>query len=264
MPTQTLEAIQRRIAQQDSELQALRRELEARHNKLRSLSQRKEALEEQLRRVEAEMAAVAAGTRRAAQASSKSAQKKPSSKATAVRKPGQPTLAQLIVATLRQAGRPLTVQQLTLEVKRRGFKTTSKAPYKLVGKTVYTLAAKRVLRRAPDQPGFLAAASGNGKTASKSTGPAKGPVTKPIAAKPKPTVNGAAKPTQQMPLRQVLEQVLRKSSKPMTGGELATEVVKAGYKSKSKRLADNVWTALGNMSNVENVKGQGYRLKQGK
>ena len=264
MSTQTLEAIQRRIAQQDSELQALRRELAARQNKLKSLNQRKQTLRQQLRQVDAEIAAVAKGSNFAVHAKSKAA-KKAASKRIVTRKAGQPTLAQLISAVLREAGKPMSVLQLTQAVKRKGFKTTSKNPYKLVGKTVYTMAAKGRLRRAPDQSGFMAPTSGNGKAVLQAK--SAGPKTK---SKSAPAANGVAKITtgakrsQQTPLRQLLEQILHRSNKPMTGGELAAEVVKAGYKSKSKRLADNVWTALGNMKNVENLKGQGYRLKQGK
>jgi hypothetical protein len=45
---------------------------------------------------------------------------------------------------------------------------------------------------------------------------------------------------------------------------LAEEALKAGYKTTSKRFVDTIWTMLGTMNNVENVKGQGYRLKRGK
>jgi hypothetical protein len=50
----------------------------------------------------------------------------------------------------------------------------------------------------------------------------------------------------------------------MTGGELAQAALKAGYRTSSKHFAQSVWTALGLMKNVENLKGQGYRLKRGK
>src|SRR6516225_4365632 len=63
MPTLSLDAIQQRIAKQNSELQALRRELEARQGRLRSLAQRKNELQAKLRQIEAEMTAVAAGTK---------------------------------------------------------------------------------------------------------------------------------------------------------------------------------------------------------
>jgi hypothetical protein len=148
----------------------------------------------------------------------------------------------LIIAILRQAGRPLTVLQLTAEVKRRRFPTASKAPHKLVGKNVYALAAKGVLRRSIDPPGFRIASTGN--------------------AKPGKVAGIQAKSPQPTPLKEVLAQILHKSSKPMTGGALAVEVLKAGYQTKSKRLVDNIWTALSNMKDVENIRGEGYRLKK--
>jgi hypothetical protein len=73
-----------------------------------------------------------------------------------------------------------------------------------------------------------------------------------------PAAKAAAPPS----LQTVLTQILKKSSRPMTGGELAAEAVKAGYQTRSPRLVDAVWTALGKMDNVENVKGEGYRLKR--
>ena len=60
------------------------------------------------------------------------------------------------------------------------------------------------------------------------------------------------------------EQILQEQSRPMTGGALAQEALKAGYLTSSKNFAQSVWTALGLMKTVENVKGQGYRLKRGK
>jgi hypothetical protein len=65
-------------------------------------------------------------------------------------------------------------------------------------------------------------------------------------------------------LKPLLAQILQKSTKPMTGSELAQAALQAGYRTTSKRFVDSVWTALTNMKNVENVKGQGYRLKRGK
>jgi hypothetical protein len=65
-------------------------------------------------------------------------------------------------------------------------------------------------------------------------------------------------------LKPLLAQILQKSTEPMTGSELAQAALEAGYRTTSKRLVDSVWTALTNMKNVENVKGQGYRLKRGK
>jgi hypothetical protein len=39
-------------------------------------------------------------------------------------------------------------------------------------------------------------------------------------------------------------------------------VLATGYKTKSKGFTDVVWTALGQMKEAENVKGQDWRLKK--
>ena len=257
MPTLSLDAIQQRIVQRDAELQALRRELEARRSRLQSLTQRKQELQAKLQELEAEIAAVTAGARRSVAGSSKpvkkTAAKQPASK------PSPPTLANRIVGIVQGAGRALTVQQITAAVKQRGFPSKSKALHKLVGKNVYGLATKGLLRRTDDYPAAFAVPSASGRSASAG-----------VAKPAKAALKGATRPASglyagaPMPLKQLLEQILQKSAKPMTGSELAAAALRAGYKTKSKRLVDAVWTALGNMKNVENVKGQGYRLKKSK
>jgi hypothetical protein len=74
----------------------------------------------------------------------------------------------------------------------------------------------------------------------------------------------AAKPARPVPLRVVLLQILKRQKAPMTGSELAREAIKAGYQTTSKQFVEVVWKALGSMDNVENVNGQGYRLKRSK
>src|SRR5262249_13231915 len=124
-----------------------------------------------------------------------------------------------------------------------------------------------VVQRAPDQPGYVLAPSSNG--AVPKPGPAKTPVKKgnAKAAEGKAAIQPAAKraagaKASHKPLREILTQVLKKMGTPLTGSELAEEVLKTGYKTTSKRFVDNIWTMLGQMDNVENVKGQGYRLKR--
>jgi hypothetical protein len=265
MPNLSLEDLQRQISQQDSELQILRRELEARRTQLGSLAQRKKELQAQLQRVEAQIAAVAGGKGRPVGPASKPSKKK-TAKPFATRKPGQPSLASLIVIAVRTASRPLTVKQLAKVAKQQGFKSSSGNFPKLVGKVTYSLKKKGVLKSALNQPGFVLAPSGNGQgpkaSAAKPASPATTP--KPMAKPAKPAATPIARPVQRVTLREVLTQVLKKSDKPMSGSELAKEALKAGYRTTSKHLADSVWTALGNMDNVENVKGEGYRLKKSK
>jgi len=242
MPTLSIDAIQQRITQKDSELRTLRREFEACQNRLQTLSKRKQELRDQLGRIESEIAAVTTGMSRPFAGSPKHAVKKPTSK------PAPPTFADLIVEILQDADLALTVQQITEEVRKRRFPTKSKALHKLVGKNAYAMATKGILHRTKDQPAAFKVPGAKAKTAAV------------VAAKPASRMSGESQPT----LKQLLVQFLQKSAKPMTGGELAAAALKAGYRTTSKRLVDGVWSTLGDMKNVENIKGQGYRLKRSK
>src|SRR5262249_55734920 len=135
MPTLSLDAIQQSITQKDSELRTLRREFEARQNRLQALSKRKLELHDQLGRIESEIVAVTAGAiRPTARSVGPATAKKPASEEL------QPTLAGLIVEILQEAGRALTVQQITDAVRKRRFPTKSKVLHKLVGKNAYMMA----------------------------------------------------------------------------------------------------------------------------
>jgi hypothetical protein len=59
-----------------------------------------------------------------------------------------------------------------------------------------------------------------------------------------------------------LTELLRKSRRPLTARALAEQVLAAGYQTQSQSLTNVVWVALGKLENVENVPGQGYRLKK--
>jgi hypothetical protein len=263
MPALSLQAIEQRIAERDSELQSLRRDLEARRNRLQALHQRKAELQAKLRQVEAEIGAVAAGAKRPHAGSPKAASNKPTSKPTAAGTASQPSLPALLVSVIRSARRPLTAKRLVQEVKRRGFKSSSAHFTKMVEARLWDLKKQGVVRRAAEQPGYILAPSSNGAVAK--TGPAKSPVQKGTAKAPaKAAKLAAGTKSQQKPLREVLTEVLKKKGTPLTGSQLAAEALKAGYKTTSKRFVDSIWTMLGSMDHVENVKGQGYRLKRGK
>jgi hypothetical protein len=60
----------------------------------------------------------------------------------------------------------------------------------------------------------------------------------------------------------VLTGLLKKSKKPLAARELAERALAAGYQTASKDFTNVVWVALGNMTNVENIPGEGYRLKK--
>ena len=273
MPTLSLDAIQQRIAKQNSELQALHRELETRQGRLRSLAQRKEELQAKLRQIEAEMAAIAAGTKRPQTASPKAAPKKLTPKPSAPAKSSPPSLISLLLAALRSAGRPLTAKQLVAEVKRRGFRSESTNFTKMVGSRLWDLKKQGIIRRATGQPGYSPAPVTNGVMGK--TEPAKAAVQKATAkastksgrsktaVKPVPKqLSGAKVP--QVTLREVVTQVLKKMGVPLTASELTLEVLKAGYRTNSTKFVNNVYVILGRMDNVEHIEGQGYRLKRRK
>jgi hypothetical protein len=273
MPTFSLDAIQQRIAKQNSELRALRQELETRQNRLRSLARRKEELQAKLRQIEAEMIAVAGGAKASKAAAPKTAPKKPISAPSSTPKSEPPSLHSLLVAALQSAGRPLTAKQLVGEVRRRGFKTESANFTKMIGSRLWDLKKQGIVRRADGQPGFLLAPGANGSV--RKPGEAQ------VASK-KPRAKAAAKPSQgkaapkpapakpsaanapQVPLRELVTQVLKKMGAPLKASELAEEVLEAGYRTNSKKFVNILYVLLGRMDDVEHIEGQGYRLKRKK
>jgi hypothetical protein len=272
MPTLSLDAIQQRIAERDAELQALRRELDARQSRLQSLTQRKEELQAKLQQLEREIAAVAAGAKRPHAPSPKATPKKPTIASSTAGKPGKPSLPSLLVSVIRSAGRPLTAKRLAQEVKRQGFKSGSANFAKMVKTRLWDLKNQGVIQRAHDQQGYTLVPSANWPVQKPGSakplvkkGSAKAPArsAKGKTAAPAAAKHSAGAKAPQKPLREVLTQILKKMGTPITGSELAEEVLKAGYHTRSKRLVDNIWTMLSHMDNVENVKGQGYRLKRG-
>src|SRR5262249_29465387 len=141
---------------------------------------------------------------------------------------------------------------------------------KMVETRLWDLKKRGLVQRAADGSGYTLAPSANGPAPKSGTAKSAGTKTPAQATKRKAPAAPAAKPASgggsanRLPLHVVLTQILRKQSRLMTGGELAQEALKAGYLTSSKNFAQSVWTALGIMKNVENVKGQGYRLKRGK
>jgi hypothetical protein len=276
-----LDDLAQRISQQEAQLQALRRELETRQQQLAELSQRKEQLLTQLQQVDAEIAGIATGAQAVKSSKAKLGATKPArtvviggqpagngaaarqaageSRSRGTRRDGkgrrngragQPTLTGLIVTLLREAGRPLTVKELCQEIKRRGFQSQSSNFPKMLAVRARELKQKDILRGAIGQPGFVLVQPASGKRQKEAQ-----PVHRSTQSRPQKSVK-------QLPLREVLTQILKKSTKPMTGSELAAEAVRAGYHSSSKSFVDVVWVAMNNLKNVEHVPNQGYRLKK--
>jgi hypothetical protein len=250
-----LDNLAQQIARQQAELEALRREYETRQAHLTDLTRRREELTAQLQQVEADIQATSQG------GVPRSASARPQAP------PAQPTqtLPALLVELVQQATGPMTVKQLADEVQRRRFPTTSGNVPKLVGIKVGLLINKGLLRRAPNKAGVLPARPGAGaKTApGKATrGARKSGKNGAVDAQPKPAAKAGGR-RGQPPLRVLLANLLAKTRRPLAARELADQVLAGGYRTKSKNFVDVLWVALGHMDNVENVPGQGYRLKTG-
>jgi hypothetical protein len=247
-----LQDLAERLAQKQAELEAARRAYDAR---LADLAARKTELEAQLRAVDAEIQAV--GKTVPAPAAVAAAPPKP---AAASAEP--PSLPRLLVALVRDAGGPITVGELTEKVRGARFPTTSGNLSKMVGNKVGELVKKGLLRRAAGQRGVVLPASGARAPAAKAASDGKGgggAAAAPRAATPaRPAGKRAAGS-----LRELLLKLLARSTRPMKAKELAEQVLASGYQTQSKDFVNVIWVALGKMDELENVKGQGYRLKRG-
>lgn len=254
-----LDHLAQRIAEHQSELESLRREYEARQARLADLAGRKKELEAQLRQVQAEIQAVDRGEAPASPPEP--------AKATAAVPPAKAaraqTLAEFLIERVRGAEGPLTAKELAGEVVRRKFPTASMDIPQLVKSRVSKLTAQGVFRRAEGQPGVVLA-EGKGKPKSTAARPKRkaGKRRRKKGAVPPPKAARAGADDGKGPsLRAVLTDLLAKSQEPVPVRDLAERAKAQGYRSRSKSLADNVWTMLGQMDNVENVPGKGYRLK---
>jgi hypothetical protein len=235
MAAASLEKLQQHIARQETELQRLRRELEGRQNQLASLTRRKDELQAQLLKVENQIAAVATGSGKSRSSVAKPISRKPTSNE-------RMTVPELILTALKEVGHPLTVRQLVDEIERRGFRSGSGNFLKLVGVRIFELRKKGLVRSAPDQAGYI------------------------LTKAPKSGVGVSSvsdSRSEQPPLRVVLTRILQKSKRPLTGSELAKQALAAGYRTTSKNFTGVVFVLITKMPNIENVPGQGYRLKKG-
>jgi regulator of replication initiation timing len=252
----SLEDLSQQIAQRERELEALRQELESRRNQFTALTRRKEELLSQLQQVEAEIAALTAASSASTGQPQKAAPPTPSQTSG---KDGKPTLRELILQVLRETGRAMTARQLSEEIQRRGFQLTGRNPSKSVESRLQEMKQKRLVQRASSQPGYILASTAQNAAAEKTTPPT--PISKvEQKAAVKPPQSGQQ--AKQLTLRQALTNVLKNSRTFLSGSELAERVLASGYKTKSKQFVDAVWSMLGQMDNVEHVKGKGYRLKK--
>jgi hypothetical protein len=241
MPTAVvpLSKLAERLARMESELQGLRRAYDTR---LADLQRRKEELEASLQQVESEIRAAVQENIPAAEPAGP-----------------MPSLPEMLLRIVRERGRVVTVKELSAELVARKFPTASNNLERMVGNRVHDLIKKGLLARARRKKGVVLGASKPGPKAKRGR-PKKNPDASAHAASngsaPAADANG-----RKLSLRDLLSELLAKSPQPLKAKDLAEQALAAGYRTKSKTFIDNVWTALGQMKNVENVSGVGYRLK---
>ncbi len=247
-------------------------------------------LERGILRVDAEIQALAQGGMPTAQATptppknGQASAKRPVAKAssgTSASAPAQPlSLPRLLLAIVGAAQAPLTTKQLTEEVVRRKYLTTSKNLAALVDTRIQELLKKGLVRRPKDQSGIIAVrTSTNGQASivksqpSVATKPAQKPA-QPVAPKAPATAKPAkkvAKPASAktpivaasntaLPLSAVITKILSESTEPIPARELGERVLATGYQTRSKDFINVIWVAVSKLDDVENIAGRGYRL----
>jgi hypothetical protein len=246
MPTGVLplSELAKRLSRKESEVDRLRHQYETR---LGRLKERQQKLESELREVEGQIQAASPNG---------SVPPAPLPEEPVASAAGRMILKDFIIALIKEAGKPLTVQELAEEVRRRKYPTKSKNIPDLVQVRLYDMVRKGILAHASGQPGYIVRSSLNGQQGSPTK---RGPGRKAKVAKA--PVHAGIRGSQP-PLREVLTKILEQCKEPIGGGELAQKALETGYKSNSKRFQDVVWVSLGNMKNVVHIPGKGYRLKK--
>lgn len=258
-----LESLAQRIARQQAELEALRQQYGARQTHLADLRRRKEELEAQLRKLDSEIQAVNQGKTPLPQPGpTKASPAKAATAAPPTNVPRPNTLPALLMHLVGRAKGPITVKQLADEVEQHKFPTSSKNVVRLIGTRVQGLMVRGIIKRANGQPGFVlakpesAAKTPAARTTADKAGGKKGALP---SKKASPKKHGGRP---EKPLRVVLTELLAKSQRPVPARELASQAKAQGYRTKSKQFVGVSRVLLGRMDNVENVPGQGYRLKK--
>ncbi len=235
-----LQDLAKRITKQEAELDKLRQEYQTRQAHLTDLARRKDDLLAQLRQVEAEIHSLDKGITVVGKTAA-NPKKTPQ---------GNVSLSQFLLQVVLAAGRPVTTEELAAEVVRSKFPTTGSNIAGLVGTQIYQMVKKGVLRRTKDQSGVVSAQPQPIRAV---------PTAKAKTAMPKAQTAAAAG----LSLPTLLAKILAESDHPLTARALAEKALARGYKTKSKDFTNVIWVSIGKIANIENVAGQGYRLKRG-
>ena len=267
MPTVSapLQNLAQRINQQEIELAKLREEFELRQAQLTELTRRKEELQAQLQQVESEIQSVGQIPLPKPVVSTPPArQEKPTASISVAKSAKRVTLAKFLINWVQRAKKPVTSKELADEIVRSKYPTTSSNIRQMVDTRVGELVKKGIFSRDGAQPGVVL---GNASATASPVAEKTSTDSKNGHAKRNAKPSGAGKaitPKAELSLAALLTQVLGGSSRPMSTNELAEQVLKCGYETKSKDFKNVIWSSISQMKNIERVPGEGYRLKKGK
>ena len=253
-----MQSLAQQIAQQQAELEALQREYQNRQMRLAELVQRKVDLKAKLQEIEASIQATRHG--QAAGAASVPALARPASGTAGTGpRPRAHSLPSLLLDIVGAASGPMTIKELSREVKRRKFPTKSTNLSAMVDVRVRELIRNGLLRKAEGQPGVVSASAPptGARTFLAVSGRSKNGRTAPRKA---PARTGGKR--QGPSLRERLTNLLAKAKRPVPARELAQQVLAHGYVTTSKNFNEVIWVMLGQMKNVKNVSGEGYVLRR--
>jgi hypothetical protein len=255
--TVPLHDLAQRINHQEAELARLRKEFQARQAKLVELTRRKRELQDQLQKVESAMKAV--GQHVAPVPVSTPTMKGAGASGNSI------SLPKFLVGLVLEARRPLTIKELSQEVVRRKFPTTSKNISAMVETRVSELLRKGLLKRTRDKSAIVPSGMSTNMMPMSAKTPGAAPKSSPSKPMSAPKTSGSmgANQGRKISLKESLTQVLAKSSRPLNTEELAAKVLATGYQTASKDFKNVIWVGIGAMNNVERIKGKGYRLKKG-
>src|ERR1019366_8757460 len=166
------------------------------------------------------------------------------------------SLPKLLVNIVAKAKKPVSIKDLVAGVVSHKYPTKANDLHRMVANRVSDLVKAKALKRVANQSGVVVLGNAASQTESNE-------YQKVAAVKPASSSKSTGS-DKKLSLKDALIQVLAKSSHPLQAQKLADKVIAAGYQTKSKDFKNVVWVIAGGMDNVENVKGEGYRLKAGK
>ncbi len=274
-----LEELANHIKQQEAALGKLREEYDARKSQLGELTRKREQLLAELQKIDAELGHAPEKASAPAAKPAPVVKSAPAAKVTASapkKTEGKVSFSQFLFDCVKAAGKPISAKELTDEVIRQGFPTSSQNIRGMVDTRIGDLVRKGWLKRSKDGSGVVVRekASASATAAEKPAAPAAGqkaqspaksaPAKKASSVPAAKPVAKAVEAAKKESLYDVLLRIFAKSSKALSIRELTEKVLAQGYATESSNFQKVVAVRLANMSEVERVDDHTYALKKAK